>query len=136
MNVKDLKLDICHENQQIQHEIKPNELVFVDGFNGRTSFRIYGIDDLMDKTGEGILLKLIAETPMTSIMDPVFHKDEFIDDELLDHLLINKELLTDELLSSIDGKELDAATEILIERLVNISGKDLVKININYNCDN
>ena len=132
MSVKDLKLDMMNEEEQIKHEIKPNELVFVDGFNGRTTFRIYGVDDLMDKTGEGILLKLIAETPMTSIMDPVFKKDEFIEDEILDHLLINKTLLTDELLSSIDNKELDAATEILLERLVKISGKDLVEININY----
>lgn len=135
MGIKDLKLDITNEKEQIENEIKPNELVFVDGFDGRRSFRIYGVDDLMDKTGEGILLKLIADTPMTSIMDPVFKKDEFIDDEVLDHLLINKTLLTDELLSSIDNKESDIATEILLERLVKISGKYLVKININYNCD-
>lgn len=135
MSIKDLKLDMMNEEEQIKAEISSNELVFVDGFNGRTSFRIYGVDDLMDKTGEGILLKLIADTPMTSIMDPIFRKDEFIDDELLDHLLINKTLLTDELLSSIDNKELDAATEILLERLAKISGKDLVEINVNYNFD-
>lgn len=135
MSIKDLKLDVMNEEEQVKAEISSNELVFVDGFNGRTSFRLYGVDNLIDKTGEGILLKLIAETPMTSIMDPVFRKDEFIDDELLDHLLINKTLLNDELLSSIDNKELDVATEILLERLVKISGKDLVKININYNCD-
>lgn len=135
MSVKDLELNIYIEKQQIEHEIKPNELVFVDGFDGRTTFRIYGVGNLIDKTGEGILLKLITDTPMTSIMDPVFRKDEFIEDELLDHLLINKSLLTDELLSSINNKELDVATEILLERLVKISGKDLVKISVNYNCD-